>query len=99
MRRPIVAVKEFGWALEGEETLRREIQPEVQDLLASLDSKAEDPLGEEYKLSEQDAAVLEREDLRAMLGREAAHDQLAPRPDLHEPFVKELRERVAHRRA
>jgi pimeloyl-ACP methyl ester carboxylesterase len=60
-------VKEFGWALEGEETLRRELEPDVQDLLRSLDSGTEDALGEDYKLSEQDAAVMQRSDVRSML--------------------------------
>jgi pimeloyl-ACP methyl ester carboxylesterase len=60
-------VREFGWALEGEETLRRGLEPEVRELLASLDADTEDALGEDYKLSEQDAEVLQRADLRAML--------------------------------
>jgi pimeloyl-ACP methyl ester carboxylesterase len=64
-------VKEFGWALEGEETLRRELEPEVQELLASLDSGSEDALGEDYKLSEQDAEVMQRADIRAMLAASA----------------------------
>ncbi len=60
-------VKEFGWALDGEETLRRELEPDVQDLLRSLDSDSDDALGEDYKLSEQDAAVMQRSDIRSML--------------------------------
>lgn len=60
-------VREFGWALEGEETLRRELEPDVQDLLSSLESDSDDALGEDYKLSEQDVAVMQRSDVRSML--------------------------------
>ncbi|MBV8431361.1 MAG: alpha/beta hydrolase [Solirubrobacterales bacterium] len=60
-------VKEFTWALEGEATLRPELERETEDLLAKIASDAEDPLGEDYKLSDQDTAVLEREDIRSML--------------------------------
>jgi pimeloyl-ACP methyl ester carboxylesterase len=60
-------VKEFGWALDGEETLRRELAPVCQALLESVDSDSDDALGEDYKLSEQDQAVMQRPELRAML--------------------------------
>lgn len=60
-------VKEFGWALEGEDTLRRELEAQRPQILASLESDAEDALGEDYKLSEQDAAVMKRGDIRTML--------------------------------
>jgi len=60
-------VKEFGWALEGEETLRREMEPMAQELLASVHSDSADALGADYKLSDQDAEVAHRADIREML--------------------------------
>lgn len=60
-------VNEFEWALAGEETLRRQLEPDVKELLASLDSGAEDALGEDYKLSDQDAEVMQRPEIRSML--------------------------------
>jgi pimeloyl-ACP methyl ester carboxylesterase len=60
-------VEEFGWALAGEETLRRELGPMVQELLRSVQSDSQDALGEAYKLSEQDAEVAGRADIRHML--------------------------------
>lgn len=60
-------VREFGWALEGEETLRAEIAPEAEQLLASLESDAADALGDDYKLSEQDVAIAQRPEIRTML--------------------------------
>lgn len=60
-------VKEFGWALEGEATLRRELEPVCQELLDSVDSDSEDALGEDYKLSEADEAIMQRPEIRAML--------------------------------
>jgi pimeloyl-ACP methyl ester carboxylesterase len=60
-------VKEFGWALEGEETLRRHLEPDVQDLLKKIDSDSRDALGEDYTLSDADAAVMQRPEIRSML--------------------------------
>jgi len=60
-------VTEFGWALEGEETLRREIEPMARELLASVQSDSDDALGADYKLSDQDVAVVQRADIRQML--------------------------------
>lgn len=60
-------VKEFSWALDGEETLRRGLEPVCQELLASVDSDSDDALGEEYKLSERDQAVMHRPEIRSML--------------------------------
>jgi pimeloyl-ACP methyl ester carboxylesterase len=60
-------VKEFGWALAGEETLRRELGPVCQELLASVESDSGDALGEDYKLSDQDEAMMKRPEIRAML--------------------------------
>lgn len=60
-------VKEFGWALDGEATLRRELEPLCQELLDSVESDSDDALGEDYKLSEEDQAVMQRPAIRAML--------------------------------
>src|SRR5579864_7437570 len=60
-------VKEFSWALAGEETLRREVRPLAEELLSSVESTSEDALGADYKLSEQDSAVAGRADIRDIL--------------------------------
>jgi pimeloyl-ACP methyl ester carboxylesterase len=59
-------VKEFGWALEGEETLAHELQREAQEFLARLD---DDPtvLFSDVELSVSDRAVLDDQDVRRML--------------------------------
>lgn len=60
-------VKEFGWALEGEPRLRAELERERDEILASLASDSENALGEDYKLSDEDAAQMRRPEIRAML--------------------------------
>ena len=60
-------VREFEWALAGEDTLRPELERERDELLASLESDSRDALGEDYKLSDQDAEVMQRSDIRATL--------------------------------
>jgi pimeloyl-ACP methyl ester carboxylesterase len=50
-------VKEFGWALEGEETLVRELEREADELLSRLDEDPASLLGA-FELSEADQAVL-----------------------------------------
>jgi pimeloyl-ACP methyl ester carboxylesterase len=56
-------VREFGWAIEGEETLVRELQREARDVLNRL---ADDPtaLLSGVELAPADRAALEDEDLR-----------------------------------
>ncbi len=56
-------VREFGWALEGEEILSRELQHEARETLAQLE---EDPtaLFHDTDLAPADRAALEDEDLR-----------------------------------
>lgn len=56
-------VREFGWALEGEETLSRELQNEAQQTLAQL---GDDPTAifREIELAPADRAALEDEELR-----------------------------------
>ncbi len=60
-------VREFGWALAGEETLRRELEPMAGELLSSVESDSEDALGADYKLSAEDAEVAARTEIRQML--------------------------------
>jgi pimeloyl-ACP methyl ester carboxylesterase len=56
-------VRELGWALEGEETLARELERRSQDL---LDRLADGPaaLMSDHELTPADWAVLEDQDLR-----------------------------------
>lgn len=56
-------VREFGWALEGEQTLARGLEQEAQKALERLD---QDPsaLLSDFDLSASDRAVLQREDVR-----------------------------------
>jgi pimeloyl-ACP methyl ester carboxylesterase len=53
-----INVEEFGWALEGEATLTRELRREADDILARLEA---DPLAlfADIELSESDRAVLD----------------------------------------
>jgi pimeloyl-ACP methyl ester carboxylesterase len=60
-------VREFGWALEGEETLRRELAPLAAELLQSVESDPENPLGASYALSAEDLDVMAEGAFRAML--------------------------------
>jgi pimeloyl-ACP methyl ester carboxylesterase len=60
-------VREFGWALEGEGPLRRELEPVARELIESVASDSEDPLGEDYKLSPEDLEAIGRSGIRAML--------------------------------
>jgi len=69
-------VKEFGWALEGEETLARELEREAGDWLSRLDEDPSNLLGE-FELSEADRAVLQDEIVRERL-RKSIREALAP---------------------
>lgn len=51
-------VKEFGWAVEGEDTLARELEREADELLGRLDEDPASLLGE-FELSESDQTVLQ----------------------------------------
>lgn len=60
-------VKEFGWALEGEQTLLPNVEKEIAGMATRV---AEDPskiLGDEWTLSDADRAVLQREDIGALI--------------------------------
>lgn len=60
-------VREFGWALVGEDALRPELERETPELLASLAGEAENPLGDDYALSPQDRQAISTGGLREML--------------------------------
>jgi len=60
-------VREFSWALEGEETLRPQLERLTQELLESLESDSDTPLGEDYEVSPEDLAVMKRGGFRAMM--------------------------------
>lgn len=51
-------IKEFGWALEGEETLVGELQPHADEMLSRLDEDPASVLGD-FQLSDADRAVLQ----------------------------------------
>ena len=59
-------VREFGWALEGEETLDRELQGASKALLDSLTDDAAE-LMSDYELAAADRAVLEDPGVRRVL--------------------------------
>ena len=59
-------ITEFGWALDGEQTLHRELTREAREILERIDAgRNEDALGE-FELDESDRAVLAREDMKQM---------------------------------
>ena len=51
-------VREAGWALAGEDTLRPELEREAREMLANFDTGVENPLGQDYELSSQDLEVM-----------------------------------------
>ena len=51
-------VREFGWAIEGEHALRPELEREAPEIIASLESDSDTPLGADYSLSAQDLEAL-----------------------------------------
>jgi pimeloyl-ACP methyl ester carboxylesterase len=51
-------VKEFGWALAGEETLYRELSKEAEATVARVSADASNMLGPEWEIPEADRAVL-----------------------------------------
>jgi pimeloyl-ACP methyl ester carboxylesterase len=56
-------VQEFGWALEGEEILARELQPQAAELLAKLDEDPAALLGG-FELGDADRAALQDPELQ-----------------------------------
>jgi pimeloyl-ACP methyl ester carboxylesterase len=66
-------VKEFGWALDGEQTLHRELTRMAAQILERVDAgRSEDALGE-FELDESDRAVLARDDMKQMFAEMFRH--------------------------
>jgi len=59
-------VKEFGWAVQGEETLVRELEQEADEMLRRLDEDPATLLGD-FQLSEADQTVLQDQVVRERL--------------------------------
>lgn len=68
-------VKEFGWAVEGEETLARELQKEADKLLTRLDEDPATVLGD-FQLSKADQTVLRDQIVRQQM-RKSLREALA----------------------
>jgi pimeloyl-ACP methyl ester carboxylesterase len=60
-------VREFEWALAGEDTLRPELERETREMLAHLGEDQDNPLGEGYEVSPSDVEMLARDGMRQML--------------------------------
>jgi pimeloyl-ACP methyl ester carboxylesterase len=72
-------VKEFGWALAGEDVLVPELTRELEEMAARV---ADDPsklLGDDWELDEADRAVMARQDVAAVM-REAVQEMAAGGP-------------------
>jgi pimeloyl-ACP methyl ester carboxylesterase len=73
-------VREFGWALAGEDTLQEELERITPAILASVDSDSKNVLGDDYALSEADAEVASRPDIRSMFAI-STREAIGPRLD------------------
>jgi pimeloyl-ACP methyl ester carboxylesterase len=60
-------VREFELSLAGEDTLRPELQREIDEMLSGLGRDPEHPLGEGYDVSASDMEMIARSDIREML--------------------------------
>jgi pimeloyl-ACP methyl ester carboxylesterase len=60
-------VKEFGWALEGEDVLVPELEREAAEMLERVAGDPAKLLGDDWKLSEADRAVLARVEYREVI--------------------------------
>ena len=60
-------VREFEWALAGEDTLRPELERETREMLAHFGKDQDNPLGEGYEVSASDVEMLARDVMREML--------------------------------
>jgi pimeloyl-ACP methyl ester carboxylesterase len=69
-------VKEFGWALHGEETLARELEKEADKTLSRLDEDPATMLGD-FQLSESDQTVLRDQTVHERL-RKSFREAIAP---------------------
>jgi len=69
-------VKEFGWALDGESVLHRELSREAEQMVARVGRNPSAVLGEEWELAEADEAVLADPMVQRVL-REAVPESVA----------------------
>jgi pimeloyl-ACP methyl ester carboxylesterase len=69
--------QEFGWALDGEETLHRELERDAAETLARIDADPSKVLSDDWELAASDRAVLARPDMQQMFG-EMAREAFRP---------------------
>jgi pimeloyl-ACP methyl ester carboxylesterase len=62
-------VREFEWALEGEDVLEREYKPYVADMLERVAADPTKVLGEDWQLPEADRAELANSDRHEVMGQ------------------------------
>lgn len=70
-------VREFGWAMQGEQTLHRELSRQADSDLARMAADPSKVFSDDWEFEEADRAVLARTDMQQMLGeawREAFHN-------------------------
>jgi hypothetical protein len=70
-------VREFGWAMHGEQTLHRELSRQADSDLARMAADPSKVFSDDWEFKEADRAVLARTDMQQMLGeawREAFHN-------------------------
>jgi pimeloyl-ACP methyl ester carboxylesterase len=60
-------VAEFGWAVEGEDVLRRELEREAAEMLARMDVDPSKMMGDDWQLPDSDRAVLAEAEVREMI--------------------------------
>jgi pimeloyl-ACP methyl ester carboxylesterase len=60
-------VAEFGWAFEGEDVLRRELEREAAEMLARMDEDPSKLMGDDWQLPESDRAVLADAEVQTMI--------------------------------
>jgi pimeloyl-ACP methyl ester carboxylesterase len=60
-------VHEFEWSVAGEETLRPALERETREMLDGLGEERDNPLGDDYELSQADMEVMSRGGVREML--------------------------------
>jgi pimeloyl-ACP methyl ester carboxylesterase len=66
-------IKEFGWALDGEQTLHRELTRVAAEILERVaDDRTAEALGD-FELDESDRAVLAREDMKQVFAEMFRH--------------------------
>jgi pimeloyl-ACP methyl ester carboxylesterase len=73
-------VEEFGWALEGEDRLRRELTREAEEMQARVAVDPSKSLDDDWDLPEADRAILARPDIHVVI-REATAEMFRNGPD------------------